>query len=111
MRKLKLFTVAFALGMTSLFASENIEDLNKEIRYQVVELLSAAEFETDKDVNINLTFTFNSYGEIVVLNIASDSMNKDVKEFIRDNVNYKKIQNPGLENQNYSLPINVKAIQ
>ena len=106
MRKLKLFTVAFALGMTNLFASENIEDLNKEIRYQVVDLFEDAKFETEKDFQSYFSFTFNAYGEIIVLSV--DSNRSDIKNYIRKNVNYKKLQKPGIKNHIYKMPISVK---
>jgi len=106
MRKLKLFTVAFVLGMTSLFASEKMNNANIEIRDQIVNLLNDTKFETQEDFRIEFTFTFNSSGEIVVLNVDSNRI--DVKEYIRNNVNNKKIENPGIPNNIYKMPINVK---
>jgi hypothetical protein len=106
MKNLKLFAVAL-FGMTTLFASEGIED-RKEIRNQVVDLFDNAKFETEKDFKIDFTFTFNQKGEIVVLKI--DSSRKDIKDYIRKNVNYKKIENPGTQNQIYSMPIKVKLV-
>ena len=107
MKTLKLFTVAFLLGMTTLIASENIEDV-KEIRNQVVDLFDNAKFETDKDFKVDFTFTFNQKGEIVVLTV--DSSRQDIRDYIRKNVNYKKIQNPGIQNQKYRMPIKVKVV-
>lgn len=105
MKKLKLFAVALLFGMTTLFASEGIED-RKEIRNQVVDLFDGAKFETKKDFKIDFTFTFNQKGEIVVLKVGSSR--KDIKDYIRKNVNYKKIENPGAQNQIYNMPIKVK---
>jgi len=108
MRKLKLLAVAFLLSITTLFASENIDDTNTGIRDQIIQLLDNAQFESEKDFNIEFTFTFNSDGEIVVLNV--NSSRKDVKDYIRNNVNYKKINSPGIKNEKYTLPIKVKTI-
>ena len=108
MKKLKLFTLALFLGMTSLFALENIEDENKEIRNQVVNLFDDAKFEAEKDFRVNFTFTFNTKGEIVVLNV--DSSRKDIKDYIRKNVNNMKLETPGIQNHIYKIPITVKII-
>jgi hypothetical protein len=108
MRKLKLLAVAFLLSITTLFASENIDDTNTGIRDQIIQLLDNAQFESEKDFNVEFTFTFNSDGEIVVLNV--NSSRKDVKDYIRNNVNYKKINSPGIKNEKYTLPIKVKTI-
>ena len=107
MRNLKLFTAVFLLGMTTLFASEDIEDI-KEIRNQVVDLFDNAKFEADKDFKVDFTFTFNQKGEVVVLTV--DSSRKDIRDYIRKNVNYQKIENPGVQNQKYRMPINVKVV-
>lgn len=110
MRNLKLLTVAFLLGMTSLFASDNIDNPNTEIRVQIVKLLDDAklevEFSGETNFIVNFSFTFNSKGEIVVLNV--DSKREDIKDFIRKNVNYKKLPSPGVQNEIYKMPINVK---
>ena len=108
MRKLKLLAVAFLLSITTLFASENIDDTNTGIRDQIIQLLDNAQFESEKDFNVEFTFTFNSDGEIVVLNV--NSSRKDVKDYIRNNVNYKKINSPGIKNEKYTLPIKVTTI-
>jgi len=104
MKTLKLFAVAL-FGMTTVFASEGIED-RKEIRNQVVDLFEDAKFETEKDFKIDFTFTFNQKGEIVVLKVGSSR--EDIKDYIRKNVNYQKIENPGTQNQIYNMPIKVK---
>ncbi len=105
MKNLKVLALALMLGVTTSYASEDIED-KKEIRNQVVELFDDAEFETQRDFQIDFTFTFNDRGEIVVLRVGSTR--KDIRDYIRQNVNYKKIENPGVQNQVYSMPIQVK---
>jgi len=108
MRKLKLLTVAFLFSMTTLFASEKIDDTNTAIRDQIVQLLDNAQFESVKDFNVEFTFTFSSDGEIVVLNVNSDRI--DVIDYIRNNVNYKKLNSPGIKGEKYTVPIKVKAV-
>jgi hypothetical protein len=108
MRKLKFLTLALFFSMTSLFASEKINKANTDIREQIVQLLDDAKFELKEDYKMYLTFTFNSNGEIVVLNVTSS--NKEIKDFIRNNINYKKLENPGIINETYTMPIHLKAI-
>jgi hypothetical protein len=112
MKKLKLFTVAFLIGMTSLFASDKNDNPNNEIRVQIIELLDyeklVGEFGEVRNFTVNFSFTFNSKGEIIVLSV--DSNREDIKDYIRKTINYKKLQNPGIKNEIYKMPINVKII-
>ena len=107
MRKLKFLTLALFFSMTSLFASEKLDNLNTEIRDQIVKLLDDAKFKIEEDYKMDFTFTFNSRGEIVVLDVNTNR--EDIKEYIRKNVNYVKLQSPGVKNEKYTIPINVKA--
>jgi len=108
MRKLKLVAVVLLFSMTSLFASENLEKANTEIRNQIVNLFDDAKFIAESDFKVNFSFTFNANGEIIVLNV--DSTRADIKDYIRKNVNYKKLENPGSKDEIYTMPIKVKVI-
>ena len=82
MRKLKLVAVALLFSMTNLFASENLEKANTEIRNQIVNLFDDAKFIAESDFKVNFSFTFNANGEIIVLNV--DSTRADtVIEFLK----------------------------
>ena len=101
MRKLMLMALALVIGTASIVAS-NVGDSDAtkdEIRDQIVELLKTPSFDVDQEYNVNISFTFSSDGEIVVLSI--DSKNRDVLDYIRENLNYKKIQNPGEKDKLY----------
>lgn len=108
MKNLKLLLLVFALGTTTLFASDNPVKENNEIREQIVNLLDKGKFEAEEDFEVEFTFTFNSNGEIIVLNVNSNKEN--VKDYIRKHVNSKKIQNPGLKNEIYTIPLKIKTI-
>ena len=108
MKKLQFLTKALFFSMTSLFAAEKLDNLNTDIREQVVQLLNDAKFEIEQDYKMEFTFTFNSNVEIVVLDV--NSRNKEIIECIRENINYKKLQNPEVKNEKYTMPIHVKAI-
>lgn len=79
----------------------------KEIRSQIVDLLTDADFIVSQEMNVELTFTFSSEGEIVVLSV--NSKNRDVLNYIRKNINYKQIENPGVRDKIYTMPLKVKA--
>lgn len=109
MRKFKLMALAFVIGTASLFATNVNEpkDPNKEIRNQIVNLLEAPDFVVENEIVVNLTFTFSSEGEIVVL--AVSCKNCDVLDYVRKHINYKKIENPGIKNKKYTMPLKIKA--
>lgn len=109
MKKFKLMALAFLIGTASLFAF-NVDDEekpSKEIRNEIVQLLQAPDFELKEDVNVILKFTFSSEGEIVVL--CPGCENKDITDYIRKNLNYKKFKNPGERNKIYLLPLKLKV--
>ena len=108
MKKLQFLTLALFFSMTSLFASEKMDKLDADIRQQVVQLMGNVEFETKEDYKMNFTFTFNTEGEIVVLDV--NTRNKEIIKFIRENINNKTIENPGVINKKYVMPIYVKTI-
>lgn len=111
MKKFKLLLVAVFFGTATLFASNGITNpdvAKKEIRSQIAELLSAPQFEVKEKIQVELTFTFSSEGEIVVLNV--DSKNRDVLNYIRKCINYKKIDNPGVRDKIYTIPLIVEAV-
>jgi len=109
MRKFKLLALALVIGTASLFATnvDNPDVPKKEIRNQIINLLGTPDFIVSNEINVIISFTFSSEGEIVVLNV--DSKNSDVLNFVRENLNYKKISNPGERDKLYTMPLKVKA--
>jgi hypothetical protein len=109
MRKLMLMAFALVIGTASLFATNigDEETPKDEIRDQIVELLKTPSFAVDHDYNVNISFTFSSKGEIVVLSV--DSNDRNVLNYVRENLNYKKIQNPGEKDKLYKMPLKMKT--
>ncbi|PHS53339.1 MAG: hypothetical protein COB01_05215 [Lutibacter sp.] len=109
MRKFKLLALALVIGTASLFATngDDPKETNKKIRTQIVNLLDTPDFVFDKDVTVVLTFTFSSEGEIVILKV--DSRDANILNYIRENLNYKKVNNPGERDKLYTMPLKVKA--
>ncbi len=110
MNKVKLLIVAFVVSTMSLFANEvETPAVSKdEIRNQIVELLKDVNTNLSSEEVVNVTFTFNTDGEIVVLKVQSEK--KEILKFIRTNLNGKKIENPGRVKREYTMPINVRFI-
>ncbi len=104
-----LLAFALVIGTASLFATNvNPADSKSEMRDQIVKLLNTPSFEVENDVNVKITFTFSSEGEIVVLKV--DSKDSDILKYVRKNLNYQKIENPGKRDKLYSMPLKMQAI-
>ena len=109
MRKFKLMALALIIGTASLFAAngDNLKEPNKKIRTQIVNLLESPDFNVENDATVNITFTFSSQGEIVVLKVDCD--NCDILDYVRNHINYKKVENPSEVNKLYTIPLKLKA--
>ena len=109
MKKFKLLALAFVIGTASLFAVNVNEptDFNKEIRNQVIKLLKDPNFVVEQEMNVVLTFTFSSEGEIVVL--CAGCENQKIVNYIRKNLNYKKFKTPGVRDKIYKMPLKITA--
>lgn len=112
MKKLKLLALAIVIGTASLFATNEVPDIPvKEIRTQVVDLFKTPSFNVERDYNLNIVFTFNSEGEIVVQSIYSkdkSKIDKYVLNYIHKTMDYKKIPIPGELNRAFNLPLKIK---
>jgi len=110
MKKLKLFTIALLIGTTGLFASEISKgDLKKsDIGTQIENLLYQSEFNFEDASAVQITFTFNSEGQIVILKV--NSTDKEVLNYLRKNLNGKTIKNPGERDKLYSLSLKLQTI-
>ena len=100
--------IALVMGTASLFATSNVNPVGsvEEIREQITELVDAVHINFDENKTVDLIFTFSSAGEIVVLDI--DSNDREVIKFIRRNVNYKKIDNPGVKDLIYTVRLRIE---
>ncbi|MFK5958295.1 MAG: hypothetical protein QM495_05405 [Lutibacter sp.] len=109
MRKFKVLALALVIGTVSLFATnrDNLKEPTKKIRNQIENLLQASIENIEDEMTVNITFTFSSEGEIVVLKV--DTKNRDILNYVRENLNYKKIKTPGVTNKLYTFPLKLKA--
>jgi len=108
MNKFKLMAIALVFGAASLFANtiSNPDISGDEIRRQIIELVDNSSADLEIRASVDVTFSFNSEGEIVVLKV--DSKDKNVLNFIRENMNGKTIENPGKERKKYKMVITIK---
>ena len=108
MKKIKLLVLALVLGTSSLFANSIINpDVSKEeIRKQIIELVQDSNNIVNEKIDVKVTFTFNTDGEIIVLKVGSSD--KRVLTFIREKLNGKVLENPGKVYKQYSMPISIK---
>ena len=108
MNKFRLLAIALVIGTGSLFANSitSLEVSKEEIRQQIVELTQNTQNTIDSEFTINFSFTFNTSGEIVVQKI--NSKDKEVLAFIRENINHKKLENPGKAHKKFTMSIVIK---
>jgi hypothetical protein len=108
MTKMKLLLSAMLILTAGIYAT-NLNDPSikkEEVRVQIIDLLKASPFNAASE-DVLITFTFSSEGQIVVLNV--DSKNSYVLNYIRKNLNYKKIEKPGKKDEIYKLPLKFKS--
>jgi hypothetical protein len=109
MKNFKLLALAFIITTTSLFAT-NIEmpDIPvKQIRNQVAELFTnQPAFTVENDMIVDIIFTFNTDGEIVVLRI--NSKDSDVLDYVQNCMSSKKLEIPGEFNRVFRLPLKIE---
>ena len=108
MKKFNLLALALAIGTMSLFATTTNEVLDipvKQIGSQISSLFSAPDFNVDQDLTVNILFTFDSEGKIVVLKV--DSKDKEVLKYVNETLNHKTIETPGEMNRVFTLPLKI----
>ena len=106
MKNLKFLALALVIGTSSLFASTvELPDVPvKQISMQISELFTVTpDFAVSEDIKINVIFTFNSEGEVIVLKV--DSKDKDILDYIRKTLNHRMIDTPGEMNRVFTMPL------
>jgi len=108
MKNLKVLALAFVIGTVSVFAKTNgILDVPvKQIGTQVAELFKNPDFVVEKEMIVNVIFTFNEEGKIVVLHIASKD--KAIKKYVTRTLANRTIQTPGEVNRAFNIPVSIK---
>ena len=101
--------LTLVIGTTSLFANnvEGTKELSKIIRNQIVSLLQALDFIIENEALVTITITFSQQGKIVILNV--DTRDKNILNYVRKNLNYKKVDSPGERDKIYTMPLKVTS--
>ncbi|WP_299439785.1 hypothetical protein [uncultured Aquimarina sp.] len=93
-----------SIASASTKPTKSETNFTKEIK----ELLKKPSFEVENEIEASVTFTLNNEGEIVVLSVDSDS--DRIKGFIKDRLNYKKIETKlDADIKFYTMPVRVVA--
>ena len=109
MKKL-IIVAAVALFTLNVSATEKPIKPNEALRTEIVNLLgNNLSFDFDKnEIITEIVFTVTNQGELVI--ISTNTSNKNVEQFIKKKLNYKKVDfkaNPG---EMFLLPIKMKNL-
>ncbi|WP_299211031.1 hypothetical protein [uncultured Aquimarina sp.] len=109
MKTLNVMLLAAVFAISSI-ASASTKSTEPETSFteEVKELLKKPSFKIDNEIKAKVVFTLNAEGEIVVLSVDSES--EIVKSFIKNRLNYQKIETK-LETgiKFYTIPVRVVA--
>ena len=107
MKKLSLILVALALVMTNVTSAAVVteDEKNGPTEEQSRVLLENPNLEISSDVNAYVTFMLNENHEIVVLTV--DTENAVVEKFVKNRLNYHKIESVLKVGQEYQVPITI----
>jgi hypothetical protein len=106
MKKFKLLALALAIGTMNLFATatNEVPDIPaKVIGTQISSLFTSPDFTVDEDLSVNILFTFDSEGKIIVLKV--DSKDEAVINYVKMSMNHKTVEIPGEMNRVFTLPL------
>ncbi len=109
MKKFNLLALALVIGTMSLFATttNEVPDIPvKVIATQITSLFTTPDFAIEEDLSVNILFTFDSEGKIVVLRVHSKD--KDVINYVYETLNHKRINIPGEMNRVFKLPLKIE---
>ncbi|MFT4697252.1 MAG: hypothetical protein ACI9SJ_000373 [Flavobacteriaceae bacterium] len=109
MRKVNVILMAFVLllSTTILTAAENPTDPKNNTSEEIYELLKDPGFVIEVETTAFVTFVVNKENEIVVLSVKSN--NEAMEKFIKQRLNYKKIESYSTIGKEYIVPVRMTA--
>lgn len=113
MKKLKSIIVILAISIATTFsvsANEvNPSKITKHLRNQIVSLLGEkVSLEIEKTGTAEVSFLINNKNEIVIISV--DSKLSSFNSFVKNKLNYKKINTKGISRgEIYRMPIKILA--
>lgn len=107
MKRFKIILVMLALFSFGL-SQAAVEFRDPEaLRTELQELLKNHEFQLDKEVIADVTFTINKNNEVVVLSVETDQ--DFARSYVVDRLNYKKLQSlPANDLDEYKMLVRIK---
>ena len=103
--KMLMLVLAFSFGSVISSNALTIEKDPTSLKEEITNLLKYPSLEVEHDINANVTFIVNKNREIVVL--AVDCNCKQTSNFIKNRLNYKKLD-VGVESLNKTFVVPVK---
>jgi len=105
MRKVSVILMAFVfLFSTSMVsAAVNPVDSKDSTSAEIAKLLKDPGFVVEVETTAFVTFVVNKEGEIVVLSIESE--NETMERFIKQRLNYKKLESSSKPGKEYVVPV------
>ncbi len=110
--KLLLAVFAFASSMMTFATNPTLDNkkVNVEVSQQIQGLLKNPEFEVQRSMNVIVKFTVNDNNEIVVLSVNSYSNVKQISSFIKERLNYKKLNTKVKSKAIFILPVKMISV-
>ena len=106
MRTIKSIALALALLVgTAVYATDPVVKNIKKIdaTQEIAQMLENPEFELDHDTKAQVTLRVNKEGELVVLDVETESTL--VESYIKNRLNYQKLKNSLEQGKDYKLPV------
>ena len=110
MRKVNVILMAFVLLLSTTMLSAAVKPpVEKEntTTEEIAKLLKDPGFVIESETTAYVTFVVNKESEIVVLSV--DSENESMKKFIKQRLNYKKLESSNTKGKEYIVPVRMTA--
>lgn len=111
MKTIKSIVLAFLLvSVTSLTAAEKPvaeSNVNSKVSEEIATLLKSPSFVVAEEMNAFISIVVNDENEIVVLSVDSD--NKQLENFVKARLNYKKLTTTISEGSHFTVPLKITS--
>lgn len=106
MKTMKSIVLALVLLVgTTMYATDPVVKNIKKVdpTNEISKMLEKPQFELEHDTKAEVTLRVNKEGELVVLDVETESTL--VESFIKNRLNYKKLENNLEQGKDYTLPV------
>ena len=114
MKTIKSVVLALVLLVGTTLSAATIlppvEKINKEEAIaEIAQLLKNPTFELEEDTRASVILIVNSKNELVVLSVNTE--NSQVESYVKNRLNYKKLENPLEKGKEYKLPVIITSMK